>query len=275
MTMKADVKDMFNEYIDNENIEIYADLEEIDMKKVRKMTLDRVENEHKRKTSKTIRVLLIAAALTVLCCATVYAAVSGINYKHNIGNQTYSCDTYTDKGIYELTDSTYEVGTEVTVASASDCSTLYGFKASHLPSFGEKLDTEDTQNNIIEDDVSIYLINAYKNATYSIAVYSPHKVDTKYVIEGKSAVIKENVINGMAATYIDSDKSEGSNDYRFKIIVMKDEKTGALLVVTGNGEAGFDELEKIAAGIEIVKTDVENEYSEINFGGLIGILGWG
>ena len=265
--MKTDIRDIFDGYIDDENIDIYADLEDIDMKKVRRMTLDRVENEHKRKASKKIRVLLIAAALMVVFGATVYAAVSGITYRHNIGEQTYSFEVYTDKGIDELVDCTYEVGTEVTVAASSDHSKLYGFKASYLPELGKII---DTQNNIFENGISYYLINACEKGCYSIAIYSPKRFDTKYVIYGKSAVVKEDMINGMAATFIDSDHGDGC---RVNIIVMRDEKTGALCVVTG--DIGFDELKKTAEGIEIIKTDRENMEADYDFGGLIGLLNWG
>ena len=96
--------------------------------------------------------------------------------------------------------------------------------------------------------------------------------DKQYVMDGTAEVVKEGVINGMTAIYM-TNAYECGEYLEVNDIILRDESTGIVLAVYGSID--FDELEKIAAGIEIVDTGLPIIDDEDSFGGLIATLAQG
>lgn len=113
-------------------------------------------------------------------------------------------------------------------------------------------------------DAYTHIFRSDGNKSWGVDVYGTSAIDQTYIVEGVVETVKEGNINGMGALYLIDHHEQV--DRPVNIIAMRDEVSGALIVVYGT--SSFEELEKTAEGIELVETTMPVLESD-GFNGII------
>ena len=97
--------------------------------------------------------------------------------------------------------------------------------------------------------------------------------DTRYTLTGDVNVVKEDTLKGMSAVYIENRYDIGEETYDMNVIALRDETTGIMLTVYGT--VSFEELEKVAEGMEMIDTGLPCPVDNSGFGGLLAGMAQG
>lgn len=270
--MRIDIHDMFDGYIDNSGIDIDTETENIDMQRIKRMTMDRVNAEQKRGgLRKPVKIAIAAAVIAVLLTGAVSAAVLGIaSFRSNLGETEYEWTTYEG----ESDSSSYDVGFEITLPAHKDVNHLIGFTADYIPDIPGPLETADytlsggVYHQITHDSADL-------KDKITIQICQPCPVERYYILMGTTEAVKEGEINGRQAQYLTVEAIPELGGEERNAIILTDEPTGAVVVIAGTFD--FDELERVAEGID-VKESLEYLFmpeSAESFGGIVGEFAMG
>ena len=131
--MRIRIRDMFEDYIDQDGIEMKDTAQDLDVERIRRLTMKKINasgNSGKITTlRKPVRIALIAAVISVLLIGSVSAAVilSRVRIDTDLGQQTYELggDHYT-----------YDVNGQFTIEGREDAKNeIMGFRLGYFPEF--------------------------------------------------------------------------------------------------------------------------------------------
>lgn len=311
--MKIDMHSFFDGLAGEENVDMeFHDVEklQINTERIKELTMKKISTENSRKLKKPLRVALIAAAAMVLFAGTVSAAVSlGVKVNTNVPKEEefdgYSYDIGAEISVPSAGGKPVLVGfrlgyqpemnepeVEETLGDlyeeAGNSSYFLLLEEKGIVSMTDIID--DNYTEVTEEDIAAYLakhgvteesaegayVHAFRNdgnIWWGADIRSDVPVDTTYILEGETTVAKEGILRGMSAVYLES--VEPLSGQNMNVLTLRDETSGLLVVVYGS--ESFEELEKIAEGLEIVPTTVPDYWGNRNFdfGGILASCGQG
>lgn len=113
-------------------------------------------------------------------------------------------------------------------------------------------------------EIYTYMFRSREDRSWGVQIFSGEKIERTYFLDGASEVVKEATINGRSAVYIAS--TDTFSGLPMNVIAMLDEELGATVAV--HGVMSFEELEQVAAGLELVPTTIPALTHGSGFGGI-------
>lgn len=334
--MKIDIRDMFENYIDEDGTEMKNIADNLDIERIRSLTMNKINAGNNVKArgfkamKKSARIALLAAIISVLLVGSVSAAViiSRVRIDTDLGEKTYA---FSDGDEY-----TYNANGQFTIEGREDAKNeIMGFRLGYFPEFD--MSSPDVCSTIVplRDTLGFYIeasriideknyasindlqwsedeqeddfgrIDSYTNSSkldedleekglspeylkdaynhfiigesgraYAVDIYSYAKNDQQYVTENNIEFVKNGELCGMETTYyIMHDENRDEAFRSIYCLLLCSEEHGACITVVGTG--GFEELEKIAEGLEVVHSGVEDTTDDGTFHGLFSDLMFG
>lgn len=310
--MKVNMKDLFDSYIDEGEINMTIRTEDVDMEKIRRDTMNWINEQEGKKTVKStknkrrIALVLIAAVVLIFGSISTTAYVRHLNVTTGLNADVPVSST---DGVTDWIAPKAEI---VASASADGKAEQLGFRAAYVPEM-DLAETDVTESPLsdgialmdtdaaehgekfiakvgegdsgralsdkeVYDGSLFYLHRSGLEGCCCIEIKSIVSVDRTFKIYNDSKVIKESTINGQQAVYMTTDLTEeGETDPNrstlYRIIVF-DETNNAFLNVSSS--FGFEEVEKMIDGLEIVHTGIISSADSVDSdGGWLGGYGVG
>lgn len=309
--MKVEIRDLFamDGCIEEEGVDMKINTEDIDMDKIRNMTMSRIRADGARgRKARRVTIIAIAAAVALIGSVSAAAYLRSIAVRTDVTENSYD-------------DYTYEnVGAEITVNALQDGEPeILGFRAGWLPetngtgdetvamltesaalscACNSDVDFDDeTRESIFDEpgsekarevleaqgvpvdeigDVYTYICRTCPTSAYNVNIRGLAGCDAKqYILEEDTVLVKEAELNGMQATYMTADISGmGYCSDTMYVLLLVSEKDNAFISICVAG--GFEEAEHIANELTIVHTGIRDTLTEPGtFGGILTGFGQG
>lgn len=141
------------------------------------------------------------------------------------------------------------------------------------PKLDEDLSAAGLTGDYLEGAYDHYIVGD-ENRAFSVDIYSFSKNDQQYITENSIEFVKSGELRGMEATYYTMESFYSDRPRTEYCLLLADEADGAVITIVGN-DGGFEEIEKIAEGIEVVHTGIENKCNDNSFRGLFSDIMFG
>ena len=287
--MKISIQDLFDGW-EEEALPLDSDA---DLSAIRAKTMRKIRQSGKRKHP--MRLALIAAAAILLLAGTTAAVYYGMNIEAvepEVVKAVDDSEIVGDEDLY-LIGSNHELTFDVTGSG-----NIVGFRAAYLPFENGSIHTGDLRNLIEWNKEELEqrgvdigsmelpdLENVYtsfentaeaggKNHFYIIhTFYSNVLHDTAFTLNGEITIVKRENIGSFEAVFFTQDRSktvtavkDGEEIYGYanepiiNMALLFDKEHECLLHICADAGIDMEELEKIAAGIEIVETEIPAAY---------------
>ena len=223
----------------------------------------------RRKSSRILRIALIAAAAVALLAGSVYAATLS---RMNLNKVDGATGTWAGQQV-NFTDAELTLTFDV----EGECHEV-GFKAGYLPAGGNMSGQTVLGGNIEEDpDYVTYLgdwgADGLKPVPIIIECMNGEQMrGMTFAIFGHPEIVKQDEWNGWQRTELHLDMRhtvpEGATAMldQYDLLLYSPERN--CLIRIGSGEFGFDELEKVAEGLDVKVFDaIVGDMSEFGYGG--------
>ena len=287
--MKISIQDLFDGWEE----EALALDGEANLSAIRAKTMRKIKQSGKRKHP--LRLALIAAAAVLLLAGVTAAVYYGMNIKAVEPEAVKAADDSEIVGDEDL----YFIGPnhELTFDITGN-GNIVGFRAAYLPFENGSIHTgelrkliEQNMEELEQRGVDIgsmelhELQNVYtsfentaevggKNHFYIIhTFYSNVLHDTAFTLNGEITIVKRENIGSFEAVFFTQDRSktvtavkDGEEIYGYanepviNVALLFDKEHECLLHICADAGTDMEELEKIAAGIEIVETEIPAAY---------------
>ena len=287
--MKVNIQDLFDDWKEEE-LQLDSDA---DLSAIRAKTMRKIRQSGKRKHP--MRLALIAAAAILLLAGTTAAVYYGMNIEEVEPESVKAVDDSEivgDENLYFLS-ANHELTFDITGNG-----NIVGFRAAYLPFENGSIHTgelrkliEQNMEELEQRGVDIgsmelhELQNVYtsfentagaggKNHFYIIhTFYSNVLHDTAFTLNGEITIVKRENIGSFEAVFFTQDRSktvtavkDGEEIYGYanepviNVALLFDKEHECLLHICADAGTDMEELEKIAAGIEIVETEIPAAY---------------
>ena len=287
--MKVNIQDLFDDWKEEE-LQLDSDA---DLSAIRAKTMRKIRQSGKRKHP--MRLALIAAAAILLLAGTTAAVYYGMNIEAvepEVVKAVDDSEIVGDEDLY-LIGSNHELTFNVTGSG-----NIVGFRAAYLPFENGSIHTGELRNLIEWNKEELErsgvdigsmelpdLENVYtsfentaeaggKNHFYIIhTFYSNVLHDTAFTLNGEITIVKRENIGSFEAVFFTQDRSktvtavkDGEEIYGYanqpviNMALLFDKEHECLLHICADAGIDMEELEKIAAGIEIVETEIPAAY---------------
>ena len=287
--MKISIQDLFDDWKEEE-LQLDSDA---DLSAIRAKTMRKIRQSGKRKHP--LRLALIAAAAILLLAGATAAVYYGMNIEAVEPEAVKAVDDSEivgDEDLY-LIGSNHELTFDVTGSG-----NIVGFRAAYLPFDNGSIHTGDLRKLIERNKEELEqrgvdigsvelpeLQNVYtsfentagaggKNHFYIIhTFYSNVLHDTAFTLNGEITIVKRENLGSFEAVFFTQDRSktvtavkDGEEIYGYanepviNMALLFDKEHECLLHICADAGTDMEELEKIAAGIEIVETEIPAAY---------------
>lgn len=287
--MKISIQDLFDGWKEEE-LQLDSDA---DLSAIRAKTMRKIRQSGKRKHP--LRLALIAAAAILLLAGATAAVYYGMNIEAVEPEAVKAVDDSEivgDEDLY-LIGPNHELTFDVTGSG-----NIVGFRAAYLPFDNGSIHTGDLRKLIERNKEELEqrgvdigsvelpeLQNVYtsfentagaggKNHFYIIhTFYSNVLHDTAFTLNGEITIVKRENLGSFEAVFFTQDRSktvtavkDGEEIYGYanepviNMALLFDKEHECLLHICADAGTDMEELEKIAAGIEIVETEIPAAY---------------
>ena len=287
--MKVNIQELFDDWKEEE-LQLDSDA---DLSAIRAKTMRKIRQSGKRKHP--LRLALIAAAAILLLAGATAAVYYGMNIEAVEPEAVKAVDDSEivgDEDLY-LIGSNHELTFDVTGSG-----NIVGFRAAYLPFDNGSIHTGDLRKLIERNKEELEqrgvdigsvelpeLQNVYtsfentagaggKNHFYIIhTFYSNVLHDTAFTLNGEITIVKRENLGSFEAVFFTQDRSktvtavkDGEEIYGYanepviNMALLFDKEHECLLHICADAGTDMEELEKIAAGIEIVETEIPAAY---------------
>ena len=287
--MKVNIQELFDDWKEEE-LQLDSDA---DLSAIRAKTMRKIRQSGKRKHP--LRLALIAAAAILLLAGATAAVYYGMNIEEVEPEAVKAVDDSEivgDEDLY-LIGSNHELTFDVTGSG-----NIVGFRAAYLPFDNGSIHTGDLRKLIERNKEELEqrgvdigsmelpdLKNVYmsfentveaggENHFYIIRTfYSDVLHDAAFTLNGVITIVKRENLGSFEALFFTQDRSktvtavkDGEEIYGYanepviNMALLFDREHECLLHICADAETDMEELEKIAAGIEIVETEIPAAY---------------
>ncbi len=268
---------------------------------IKEKTMDKINKNRKRRRMTPRRMFLIAAAVMIMSATAVTATAAVINQlnvrKMESGEvlrgNGYSYTAEGNESVININPKPEGYATcfkPSWLPEDAGCMDKVPFKY-YINDFaqdtGKATDEVWETSGMMHDEAEIFYTTMWNNPEgtqmsdgrkgsgrfFRIDLFDGTTIAGKdLVVQGDLSIIKEGEINGMSATYMTESKSKDPDTaYIQNYIVLFSEEYNCLVKIVGDME--FDELEKIAEGLELKQTGIKSRKSSGGyslFGGGLG-----
>ena len=287
--MKVNIQELFDDWKEEE-LQLDSDA---DLSAIRAKTMRKIRQSGKRKHP--LRLALIAAAAILLLAGATAAVYYGMNIEEVEPEAVKAVDDSEivgDEDLY-LIGSNHELTFDVTGSG-----NIVGFRAAYLPFDNGSIHTGDLRKLIEQNKEELEqrgvdigsielpdLENVYtsfentveaggENHFYIIRTfYSDVLHDAAFTLNGEITIVNRENLGSFEAVFFTRDRSktvtavkDGEEIYGYanepviNMALLFDKEHESLLHICADAESDMEELEKIAAGIEIVETEIPAAY---------------
>ena len=287
--MKVNIQELFDGW-EEEDLPLDSDA---DLSAIRAKTMRKIKQSGKRKHP--LRLALIAAAAVLLLAGVTAAVYNGMNIEEvepEVVKAVDDSEIVGDEDLY-LIGSNHELTFNVTGSG-----NIVGFRAAYLPFDNGSIHTGDLRKLIERNKEELEqrgvdigsvelpdLENVYmsfentveaggENHFYIIRTfYSDVLHDAAFTLNGEITIVKRENLGSFEAVFFTQDRSktvtavkDGEEIYGYanepviNVALLFDKEHECLLHICADAGTDMEELEKIAAGIEIVETEIPAAY---------------